>query len=209
MHSKLCAKVLMALLLLFARMDARAQALPSAETHRWPFAVGAGISGIDADADPPTYRGAMGGISLWGEWYPARLPATLHGLGLTTTLHDGFFSRSATLSSNFKQVTAGGGLIYQYPRWRSFRPYGKLMAEYASIDFHFPNNSAYTHDSRNILAYAAGADTRLRKHLWLRADYEYQSWPMLFGTNHHPQIFSLGVMYRFSDPQPKHAGYMR
>ena len=88
--------------------------------------------------------------------------------------------------------------------WRGFRavhPYGKALAGLGSIDFPpLPYSPpTYRHDDRTITAFGAGADIRTFKNLWVRADWEYQFWPDLFGSSHPltPNGITIGAVYDF------------
>ena len=87
-------------------------------------------------------------------------------------------------------------------RHQRYNPYAKLL--YGRGVFNYPSeldsngkivptaNLAY-----NIGAIGAGLDYRLRPRFNVRLDYEYQQW---FGFPLHgltPQVFSIGVAYRF------------
>jgi opacity protein-like surface antigen len=88
-------------------------------------------------------------------------------------------------------------------RYGRYNPYAKLM--YGRGIFNYPNlvdavsnkptptaNIAY-----NIGAIAAGLDYRVLTGMNVRAEYEYQQWFGFPPNGLSPQIFSIGVAYRF------------
>ena len=105
---------------------------------------------------------------------------------------------SCGISSNFREVAAEAGPIYRYKRLGRVVPYGKFLFGYGGIDFRFVGAGNYTHDTRNITAPGGGFEYRAFRNLWVRADYEYQFWPDLFGrTSLNPQGFTAGAMCNF------------
>jgi opacity protein-like surface antigen len=51
------------------------------------------------------------------------------------------------------------------------------------------------------LAPGGGIDYRAFGNVWLRADYEYQDWPNIFGKGYDldPQGVTVGAMYEFGN----------
>jgi len=115
----------------------------------------------------------MEGISAWVDWYPNRLPAVLHGLGIEAAGHDINYGLPAGFS-RMRQDTGEGGAIYAWNHFHNFRPYVKYLAGIGSIDF--PSTSTYTHDTFSVLSPGAGVEYRAWGHIWIRGDYEYQYW---------------------------------
>lgn len=182
-----------------------AQVVPAATEKNVPWAVGVGLSGYNPDWE----QGHLLGGTLWIDYTLPRMPAFLRGLGIDAEARDLNYGRSSQ-SPNLREDTAMGGLIYSWPRYRNFRPYGKFLAGYGNRDAQSPTLLRY-HDSRNIEAAGAGVDYRVTRSIWVRADYEYQFWPdMRFRivdntptpfAPMHPQGFTIGAMYHFGHPR--------
>ena len=114
------------------------------------------------------------------------------------------YDRTASEEPNLRQDTAGGGVIYSWRHFAKFRPYAKLFAEYGNTDYG-SKTGPRGHDSRNFLGGGGGVEYRIMPRLWVRADYEYQSWPDFFKHSTptppagrlNPQGFTAGAMYHF------------
>lgn len=167
------------------------QVAPAAREASIPFSVGAGVSNFDMDWG----HTRMYGGTLWADWHP-QLPRFLNGLGIEAEARDIDYGRPAELPSNFRQDTAGGGIIYTWHHFRNFRPYGKGLIEFGSFDFR-STDPYYSHDTRTVYAPGLGLEFRAYHHLWVRADYEYQFWPNLLGFTADPQGFTVGAIYDF------------
>lgn len=142
----------------------------------------------------------MLGGTVWADWHPNRVPAFLRGIGLEAEARDISLGRQAAKPSNFRQDTAGGGVIYNWRHFNNFQPYAKYLIQLGSIDFRLKNDPAYAHDTRTVLTPGLGFEVHAVGNLWARADYEYQFWNNLFGQTLDPQGFTFGVAYRFSGP---------
>ena len=176
---------------------ALAQAVQSAEERHLPFSVGVGVSDFD------TYWAVgnrMLGGTFWADWNPGMLPAKLGGLGLEIEARDISLGRSSDQPSNLREDTASGNLVYRWRRYRNFHPYGKAGLGMGSIDFQF-DIPGYSHDTRTVYSLGGGLEYRAYRNVWVRADYEYQSWGTLLGTTFHPQGVTLGAMYSFRGPR--------
>ena len=203
MRSKPILPLFFALIFIAFSGLAHSQVEASAFRGTLPFTVGGGVSGFNVDWG----RNRMYAATLWVDWHPGRIPSILRGLGVEAEAHDLNYGRpntstlpqnASTLPSNFRQDTALGGPIYTYSRFRNFRPYGKFLIGFGSFDFHFPNNSRYTHDTRSLYEMGAGIDYRVWHSVFFRADYAYQDWGKLFnGTNSHPRGITVGAVYDF------------
>jgi opacity protein-like surface antigen len=170
------------------------QTAPSATEVGLPLAVGAGFSNYDVDWG----HGRMDGTTLWMDYMLKPVPSLLHGIGIEAEARDISLNRG-NQPSNFRLDTAGGGVIYKWPHYRNFHPYGKFIVNYGSIDFSgIPNFPNYKHDSRTIYAVGGGLEYRAFRHIWVRADYEYQAWPNLLSNTLDPQGFTAGAAYDFS-----------
>lgn len=201
MFFKLNARVVLAALFLAIGIPAFSQTAPAAREGGLPIVAGVGISDFDLDygQDNGTER-RMEGVSAWVDVNFYRAPSLLRGLGIEVEGRDINFGRPSSLeaySSKMRQSTALGGVIYTVRHYRNFHPYAKYLMGIGSIDFPAmgPN---YTHDTRTVTAPGAGVEYRVYRNVWLRADYEYQFWPKLFGPDSlNPNGFTLGASYDF------------
>ncbi|MGB6744839.1 MAG: outer membrane beta-barrel protein [Terracidiphilus sp.] len=167
------------------------------EARTLPITVGVGVSNIDVDWG----RSRMYGDTLWIDYFPTRLPHMLSGLGVDVEGRDINYDRPTTVPSNFRQDTAAGGPIYTWRRFPNFQIYGKGLIGFGSIDFMLNQPPYSRHDTRTIYAPGGGFLVHAYKHVWVRADYEYQFWPDFLPHNgtrtDDPQGFTLGAVYDF------------
>ena len=200
MRLKPCFWLALATLLVSAASSVRAQIAPSATGKKFPFAVGAGLSGYNADYG----HGHLLGGTLWVDYFPGWVPSILKGIGLEAEARDLNYGRSATQPSNLRDDVVQGGLIYSLPYFRNFRPYGKFSEGYGNSDDGVSLTPPHrNHDSRTIASGGGGVEYRAYRSLWLRADYEYQSWPNFFkhpATVNPPEPARLGAVYHFDRP---------
>lgn len=196
-----------------AATPAIAQVAPSAESGGLPIVAGAGASSFNMDWGQDRFgrQRIMEGVTVWFDWNLTRLPgpALLRGLGVELEGRDINFGLPASLSNaalrdngtNLRHDTGLGGVIYTWRRFRAVHPYGKALAGLGSIDFPpLPYSPpTYRHDDRTITAFGAGADIHTWQNVWLRADWEYQSWPNLFGSSNPltPTGITIGAVYDF------------
>jgi opacity protein-like surface antigen len=95
-----------------------------------------------------------------------------------------------------RQDTGLGGAIYDWNRYRKFRPYAKYLVGVGSIDF--PPFGTYSHDTFLVFAPGGGVEYRAWRHIWIRGDYEYQFWQHVFGPHDlTPTGFTIGASYDF------------
>lgn len=169
------------------------QVSPSATEGRLPLTVGGGFSNFNADWG----NGRVSGGGLWIDYYPGIVPRRLKGLGVEIDAHDLSFGRSPTIPKNFRQDTAGAGVIYSWHHFPKARPYAKGLMGIGSFDFG-PNGTSYTHDTRTYYSVGGGLDYHLWNHVWVRGDYEYQTWQVMFGRHSPtPNGFTIGAIYDF------------
>lgn len=168
------------------------QVVPAYESHGVPISIGVGPSTYDVDWG----HGRMWGGALWIDWYPTRLPDSLHGLGLEVEGRDISKGQHLPPQKNIRQDTIGGGPIYSYRRFNNFQPYVKFLLGQGSYDFTSPSPT-YSHDTRAFIAPGGGLEGHLYGPVWARADYEYQLWQKLFQGYPTPQGFTFGVSYNF------------
>ena len=185
-----------------ATYSAVAQTVPAATEGKSSWAIGAGISGYNSDYG----NGHILGGTLWIDYRLTRVPSLLQGFAIEAEARDLNYFRSATEETNLRQDTAGDGLIYSWRHFAKFRPYAKLFAEYGNNDEGLKTGTRY-HDSRNFFAEGGGVEYRMMRHLWVRADYEYQSWPDMFSKSTvstgrmNPQGITVGAIYHFTRPR--------
>jgi hypothetical protein len=200
-------------LILATALPLSAQVVPSAQAGGLPLVAGLGAARFNMDCGPFYYDATcyMNGITVWIDWNFIRLPGPplLHGFGLEVEARDLNLGRPSFLSntllqdtgSNLRQDTAAGGVIYHWRRYRRLRPYGKALLGLGSIDFpplaSFP--TTYRHADRTIKALGGGADIHAWRGVWIRADYEYQIWPNLFGLPQSikPSGATIGAVFDF------------
>jgi opacity protein-like surface antigen len=197
MRLKLAVFPLLAVSFFAIAASAFSQVVPSYERKSgWPFTVGAG----PVSYDPDIGHGRMYGFAGWFDIYPGKLPSFLHGhLGAEGELRDVSLGASSS-QPNTRYDTAAMGLIYVWRRLRNVRPYAKIMVGDGSVDF--PRLSpTYAHDTRTFTAPGGGLEFRIKQDLWVRADYEYQTWQSLaiYGAL-KPQGFTIGASYDFTRP---------
>jgi Outer membrane protein beta-barrel domain len=180
---------------LFAAMPAFSQVLPTYQKGGINLSIGVGPSSYDVDWG----HGRMLGGTVWGDWYPGKMPHFLKGLGLEAEARDISLDRTLPPQKNMRQDTAGGGAIYKLKITDRFHPYFKGLIEDGSVDFYpLPG---YSHDTRLLVASGGGLEYRFLGPLWVRGDYEYQYWiSPLLGNTLNPQGFTLGFAYDFSHP---------
>jgi opacity protein-like surface antigen len=189
-------KSVAAIFFVAASLPLFSQVVPSAMEGGLPLDVGVGFSNYDVDWG----HSRMDGATLWVDYTVKRVPSLLYGIGLEVEARD-ISLNHGDKPANFRQDTAGGGVTYAWPHFRNFHPYGKFLLGYGSIDFaNIPNLPNYKHDSRTVYATGGGLKYRFFRHIWVRADYEYQIWPDLLGHTGDPQGFTVGSSYDFGDP---------
>jgi opacity protein-like surface antigen len=201
MRFKRVAFPVLAVSILSVAVSAFSQVVPSYERKNgWPFTVGAGPVNYDVDMGKEGGRGRMYGFAGWFDIYPGKLPSILHGhLGAEGELREISLGRSPS-EPNVRYDTAAMGLIYVWRRLHNVRPYAKIMIGDGSVDF-IRLSPTYAHDTRTYTAPGGGLEFRIKQDLWVRADYEYQTWQSLavYG-NLKPQGFTLGASYDFTRP---------
>ncbi len=204
---------LLAALLVAVAFPVVAQVVPSAESGGLPIVAGAGVSGFNMDWGHDQFGRTryMEGITAWFDWNLTRLPGPdlLRGFSVELEGRDIDFGLPASLSNarfgdtgtNLRHDTGLGGVAYTWRHIHRIHPYAKALAGIGSIDFPpLPASPpTYRHDDRTITAFGGGADLRIVRSIWLRADYEYQLWPDLFGSPHPltPYGITIGAVYDF------------
>ncbi|KAA6464933.1 porin family protein [Acidobacteria bacterium AB60] len=196
-------KLLVFAVLIAATLPLFSQVVPAAsERGRMPIAFGVGRSDFSIDWGPGR---RMSGTTAWLDWTGIPYtPKVLRGLGLDIEGRDINSGLPAGVP-RMRQDTALGGFSYTSRRFGRVQPYGKYLVGFGSIDFG-PLPIAprtYTHDTRTVYAPGGGLQVQAFRGLSVRADYEYQFWPRLFGPHSlNPNGFSFGAMYTLGG-QPK------
>ena len=200
MRIKLFLRLTVGFLLACAACFVHAQTVPAATEGNLPLAVGAGFSGYNPDYN----TGHLLGGALWMDYFPSQVPHFLQGIGIEAEARDLSLGRSSSQPSNLREDTIEGGVIYSWRHFHNVHPYGKFLMGYGNTDYRSLPGAVVAwrgHDSRTITIAGGGVDIKAFQHIWLRADYEYQSWPDFFkGTKNpamNPQGFTVGALYRF------------
>jgi hypothetical protein len=159
------------------------------------LSVGAGASSYNVDWG----HGEMQGATIWVDLRQSYEPAFLRGIGIEGEYRDIRFGPSSTQPVNFRLLTAGGGVIYCWEKFRNIHPCGKVLTSFGGIDWKTPNpHFQYT---TRVTAPGFGFEYRVLNSLWLRAEYEYQFWPDLETSRPHsthvlnPEGVTIGASY--------------
>jgi len=191
----------LAVLFVCSASSVLAQSAPPATRPTLTLAVGAGLSGYN----PDFRHGHLLGGTLWIDYTLPHMPYFMHGIGLEAEGRDLNYGHSGTEPPVLREDTALGGVFYSWPRYYKFRPYAKAMLGYGNTDYML-SRLPWNRQSRTITGAGGGVDYRLTQKIWLRVDYEYQSWPTFFkhfnnippAGRLNPQGFTIGAMYHFS-----------
>jgi len=165
------------------------------ERDRMPLAVGIGTSDFSIDWGPGR---RMEGLTAWIDWTEIPfMPRPLRGIGIDAEARD-INSGLPVGVPRMRQDTASGGPVYTVRKFSKVQPYAKYLVGFGSIDFG-PLPIAprtYTHDTRTVYTPGCGVGFQAFRSLWVRADYEYEFWPKLFGPHSlNPNGFTFGAMY--------------
>jgi Outer membrane protein beta-barrel domain len=194
MRLKLQLTLISAAFFLAASIPLSSQTVPDAEEGHLPFAVGAGYSNFGPDWGP---NGRISGGTLWFDYHPGFVPRILDGIGVEAEARDLSQGHPADPPIDLRFDTAGGGVIYTWRHFNRWRPYAKYLYEFGSIDFNV-NSPTYKHDTRTVSAPGAGVEVHLLRGFRVRADYEYQFWPDMFGSDAlNPNGVTIGLMFDF------------
>ena len=196
MRFKPIAMLIPAVLFVAATLPVSAQSSYSAKSGGWPLVLGTGYStvnmdlGADTNGNPPI----VNGITVWADWN--KLPWVPRGFGIEAEGEHVNWNQPSAFPKT--RIDAGlGGPMYTWQALSRLRLYGKGLIGYGGI--YFPAFGSYSHDTRTIYAAGFGGEFRTWNAFWVRADYEYQFWPNLFGPNAlNPHGFTIGMVYDFS-----------
>jgi opacity protein-like surface antigen len=200
MRFKQFPSMILATLFVCAAFPAHPQSVPAAERPLSPLAVGLGFSAYNPDYD----HGHLLGTALWIDYTPKHIPKILWGLGIEAEARDMNFGRSPSQPPNLRQDIAEGGLLYSCHYFRNIQPYAKYLVGFGNTDETARTGLRY-HDSRTTKAIGGGVDFKSYRKIWVRVDYEYQSWPNFFKHTNpaipagqlNPQGVTIGAIYRF------------
>jgi opacity protein-like surface antigen len=204
MRSKPYGRLALIFLLVVAAHIALGQLAPAATKNEPSLAIGVGFSGFNPDHG----HGHLLGGTLSIDYTPSHVPLFLYGIGIEAEARDLNYGRSSNEPGNLREDIASGGVIYSWPHFSNFRPYGKFLMGYGNTDSESKTLLRY-HDSRTITCMGGGLEFRAAHRVWVRADYEYQSWPDFFKHTGNtkpagllnPQGFTVGASYHFSRPR--------
>lgn len=150
----------------------------STARRRADLQIGGGFSVVNSDYQPEKLKG----FALY-----STLDVTNH-LGGEFVFHQ---ARSG-LDNKVYERTYEVGPRYHRDYGR-FAPYVKAM--YGRGVFNFPYDVANL--AYNLFAAGVGVDVHVLPYLNVRADYEYQRWLSFPPNGLAPQVFTIGVAYRF------------
>ena len=198
MQLKLFLALILTALFVCATRPALAQVAPAGGRLGLPLTVGVGFSSFEPDWVP----GRMQGGSLWIDYTPRRVPKILQGIGVEVEGRDISLNVKASGLAIVREDSAGGGVIYTWSHFRNLHPFGKYLIGFGNADYR-TSAAARHHDSRTVTMTGGGLEVHAFRHLWARADYEYQFWPDFFkSTTPHgtlnPYGITVGASYHFS-----------
>jgi hypothetical protein len=205
MRFKLLVPPILTVSFLVAAFPAFSQTVAPYQSKGLPITLGIGPSGFNPDWG----HGRMYGGTIWADWYPRNTFTALQDFGIEVEVRDISLDRHLepgqgphSGQANTKEDTAGGGIIYNWSRFRNFHPDLKFIVSEGSVDFISPSPT-YSHDTRLVLAPGGGFQYRIYRPIWARVDYEYQMWTgKLLGNYLTPSGYTIGVAYDFSNRQP-------
>lgn len=191
MRKKLVLGSILAALLASATPHAHAQVEAGGSRFGSRLVAGAGFSNFAID-----YRNGnrMNGLTAWIDWAPNHMPTFLNGVAVELEARDIRFNRPSTLPT-FRYDTALGGFTYHWNHYRRVKPFGRFLLGIGGVTF--PPAGSYSHDTRTVYAPGGGVDYYATSHVVLRADYEYQVWPVLLSRTRNPNGFTFSVGYDF------------
>ncbi len=199
MRQHLAFRLILAALFAVAALPAFSQVVPAARQGGFPLAIGGGYSTFDVDWG----HGRMGGGTVWIDWRLFSNTPALSGFSIEGEARDISLGGSPT-QPNLRQDTAAAGVVYAWPHFRDFQPFGKFLAGVGGEDF-YVGLPYYHHDTRTIAVPGLGIEYRAFGHIWARAEYEYQVWePLLSPTKRpDPQGITAGILYDFRAVHPR------
>ncbi|MGD0522168.1 MAG: outer membrane beta-barrel protein [Terracidiphilus sp.] len=197
------ARLSLAALIVSAAYPLFSQVVPAATQQFWPLEIGGGLSYFSTHAanknpniDYTAFDGSLLGPAAWADWTFRRIPHRLYGLGFEVEGRHLAYGNTGT-DARLREDTGEGGFIYKWRHYRNFRPYGKAMAGFGSIDFNngYPYLQNGDHDTRTFYCPGGGAEFHLMGDLWVRGDYEFELWTHFGRAILEPKGFTVGVSY--------------
>jgi hypothetical protein len=193
-------KSLIAILIFTASLPLFSQVAPSAtEGGQQQWTIGTGLSYFSTDFGP----GRLAGGTLWINDSLNKMPPLLRGISVAVEARDLSLDRSSH-EPVLRVDTAGGGAIYNWSRYKNFRPYVDVTVGLGNIDYIISGGDRF-HQTRTVTSMGGGCDIRAFRSVWVRADYEYQYWPNFWitkagspnGAALDPHGLTLGAIYHF------------
>ncbi len=165
------------LLLGFATATVHAQAVPAA-TIPGDIQIGAGYVNANPDYGPVSMNGAFifADADLWKHF------------GAEASYHRISAGKPTTITESTYEL----GARYRYPI-RQLSPYLKILIGAGNFAF---GSSSQDGTYRTYIG-GGGLDYRVTEHFVARADYEYQRWGTFPPHGLQPNLFSIGVAFRF------------
>lgn len=194
-------KSVVAILIFVTSLPLLSQVQESARRGELPLSVGAGFSDYYTEVFP-TY---MQGGAIWVDWRFDHAPSYLKGIGIEAearVLNHG----QGPQDPNFRQASVGGGPTYTWTHYRNFHPYAKFLFDLGGMDHmkFYKTPSWYRADRWATYAVGGGVEYRAWRHIWVRADYEYQWWQIkVYSPTKYldPYGVTVGASYDFRRPR--------
>jgi hypothetical protein len=197
-------KSVSAIFFLASSLPLFSQVVPAATGSGLPqWSFGGGFSDFNLDLG----RGQLLGSAAWVDYTLDGLPPRLRGICVELEARDLRWDRPPTERALLVDA-AGGGAIYKWARFSNFRPYGKITAELANVDYlGIGIRRQRFHQSRTDTSIGGGFEIRVFRSVWARADYEYQYLPNFFiskrnlsvGAPLDPMGFTVGATYNIGN----------
>jgi hypothetical protein len=171
-------KVVIFLGLLGTASMLQAQASPTA-SRSGDFKIGGGFSSAASDYGN---RFNGGGAYFDFDFRPH--------IGLTGEFH--FVKDQNDLYEKTYEV--GGRYFRTYDR---FVPYAKVLYGRGVFNFPVDPDGYRANYAYNLIAAGIGTDFKVKRYLYVRADWEYQRWLSFQGSSLTPSILTLGAAYHY------------
>jgi len=172
-------------LLILLSAPARAQVAASAKVDGVPIAISVGIS--DFSLDYGSGRRMEGPVIRAGA-------EIFHGVGLDLSARAIFMNTPPELT-RMQQNTFLGGVFYNAPALWKIHPFVRFGIGIGNAEFP-DRNPKYTRDDFLVYAPSGGLEYPIAPKVYLRLEYEYQSWQQYLGKGTlNPQGGTVGVTY--------------
>jgi hypothetical protein len=103
-----------------------AQVVPAAQQGGVPIKVGAGFSSYYTEI----FHKNLMGPTVWADFSLGRTPRGLRGLGIEAEARGLLWGQPA--GNSWTVLTAGGGPIYSWRKYRNFQPYAKGLINFGA-----------------------------------------------------------------------------